>query len=340
MRAMVMAAGLGTRLRPLTDHLPKPMVPVANRPVLEHLFRRLVRSGVDGAIVNLHYHADAIRSYFGDGTHLGLPIEYSFEGELMGTAGGTKRCERYLTAEDDCFLVTSADGLHDVDVAALVAHHRQRDAVATLAVKQVPETEQFGVVVTDDDGRVVAFQEKPKREEARSNLANLGIYVFDRSVLDRIPEETFYDFGRQVLPELVRDGLPMTVYETDAYWSDVGSVEELVAGNLAAVAGEIGIDLPGEEVRPGVIAAEGVRLDEATEITGPVLIGRDATLAARCEITGPAVIGPGCTIGTGAAVRRAVLLPGTTVPSDGLVAGGVMGDATQLAETWRRWPVR
>jgi mannose-1-phosphate guanylyltransferase/mannose-1-phosphate guanylyltransferase/phosphomannomutase len=336
---MVMAAGLGTRLRPLTDHLPKPMVPVANRPVLEHLFRRLLRSGVDGVIVNLHYHADAIRGYFGDGTRLGLPIEYSFEEELMGTAGGTRRCGWFLTAEDDCFLVTSADGLHDVDVGALVEQHRGSDAVATLAVKRVPETEQFGVVVTDADGRVTAFQEKPPREEARSDLANLGIYVFDHAVLDRIPADTFYDFGKQVLPELVRDGLPMRVYETDAYWSDVGSVEELVAGNLAAVADEIGIELAGEEVRPGVFAAEGVRLDDATEIAGPVLIGRDATLAARCEVTGPAVIGPGCTIGTGAGVRRAVLLPGTTVPSDGLVAGGVVGDATQLAETWRRWPV-
>ena len=340
MRAMVMAAGLGTRLRPLTDHLPKPMVPVANRPVLEHLFRRLTRSGVDAAIVNLHYHADAIRSYFGDGTHMGLPLQYSHEEELLGTAGGTKRCEWFLTEDDDCFLVTSADGLHDVDVRSLVASHRATEAVATLAVKQVPETEQFGVVVTDEQGLVTAFQEKPKREEARSNLANLGIYVFDHSVLGRIPSATFYDFGRQVLPELVADGLPMRVHETDAYWSDVGSVEELVAGNLSAVSGEIGIELPGKEVRPGVFAAEGVRIDDATEITGPVLIGRDATLAASCQVSGPAVIGPGCTIGTGAAVRRAVLLPGSTVASDGLIASGVVGDAGQLAEAWRRWPVR
>jgi NDP-sugar pyrophosphorylase family protein len=257
----------------------------------------------------------------------------------MGTAGGTKRCQAFLTQDDDCFLVASADGLHDVDLPALIAHHRASGAVATLAVKPVPDTEQFGVVVTDGEGHVTAFQEKPSRADARSDLANLGIYVFDHSVLDRVPEDTFYDFGRQVLPELVRDGLPMVVYETDAYWSDVGSVEELVAGNLAAVSGEIGIEPSGVEVREGVIAAEGARVDDATEITGPVLIGREATLAARCQITGPAVIGPGCTIGTGAAVRRAVLLPGTTVPSDGLIAGGVMGDATQLAETWRRWPV-
>ena len=189
---------------------------------------------------------------------MGLPLQYSHEEELLGTAGGTKRCEWFLTEDDDCFLVTSADGLHDVDVRALVANHRATDAVATLAVKQVPETEQFGVVVTDERGPRDGV---PGEAEARGGpleprqpghlrLRPLGARSASRSA-------TFYDFGRQVLPELVADGLPMRVHETDAYWSDVGSVEELVAGNLSAVSGEIGIELPGKEVRPGVFAARG-----------------------------------------------------------------------------------
>lgn len=336
---MVMAAGLGTRLRPLTDHLPKPMAPVANRPVLQHLLERLAGSGVEGAIVNLHYFPDAIRSYFGD-AH-GLPVAYSYEPELLGTAGGTKRCEAYLTAGgDDCFLVTSGDGLHDVDLAALVARHRASGAAATLALKPVAEVEQFGVAVVDEEGLIRGFQEKPSREEARSDLANLGVYCLSTDVLRRIPADTFYDFGKQVLPELLADGEKMAAFVTEAYWSDVGSIDELVAANLASARGETGVQLGGREVGDGVVVEDGASVDPAAELVGPVLVGRDATIAAGAQITGPAVIGPGCTIGRNAAIKAAVLLPGATVPSDGLVAGGIMGDADRLAEAWRHWPAR
>ncbi len=336
---MVMAAGLGTRLRPLTDHLPKPMAPVANRPVLQHLLERLAAAGVEGAIVNLHYFPDAIRSYFGD--RHGLPVAYSYEAELLGTAGGTKRCERFLAdGGDDCFLVTSGDGLHDVDLAALIARHRASGATATLALKPVAEVEQFGVAVVDEEGLIREFQEKPSRAEARSDLANLGVYCLSTKVLERIPADTFYDFGKQVLPELLADGEPMAAFVTEAYWSDVGSIDELVTANLATARGETGIRPGGRDLGDGVFVEDGASVDPGAELVGPVLVGRDATIAAGAQITGPAVIGPGCTIGRNAAIKAAVLLPGATVPSDGLVAGGIIGDADRLAEAWRHWPAR
>ncbi len=331
MRAMVMAAGLGTRLQPLTDHLPKPMMPVANRPVVEHLFRRIAGAGLEAAIVNLHYHADAIRGHFGDGSKVGLPLEWSYEEELLGTAGGTKRCEPFLRAGGDTFVVTSADGLHAVDLRGLIARHREAGATATLTVKKTDRPDLYGVAILDERGRVVDFQEKPAPGTARSDLVSIGIYCFSVDVLDRIPPETFYDFGKQVLPELAAERANMVVYETEAYWSDVGSVDELVNANLAAVRGEIDLGLPADDA--DLIDPAATVHADAT-LAGPVLVGAGARIEADADVTGPAVIGPGSIVGAGAAMRNAVLLPGAALPAGAVFAGGVYGEAARLGRSW------
>ena len=258
MKAMVMAAGLGTRLRPLTDFLPKPMMPVANRPVLHHLLNLLRRHDVTEVGINLHAFPEMIQRYFGDGAALDMSILWSEEPELLGTAGGTKKLQDYWG--DETILITSGDGLHDVDLTALLGHHQRTGALATLTVKPVPDPSSYGVVILDRDTRVRGFQEKPRRDEARSDLANCGIYVIEPQLLERIPPGTFYDFGEDVWPNLVAAGEEVYAYTTMAYWNDVGDLDELRNTILDAVLGHVRVDIPGEEIAPGVWAEEGCKI--------------------------------------------------------------------------------
>jgi NDP-sugar pyrophosphorylase family protein len=333
---MVMAAGLGTRLRPLTDFLPKPMMPIANRPVMHHLLNLLHRHDVREVGINLHAFPEMIQKYFGDGSELGMSITWSHEPELLGTAGGTKKLEQLWG--DETILVTSGDGLHDVDVTALLGHHRRTGAIATLTVKPVSDPSAYGVVIVDRDTRVRGFQEKPRREDARSDLANCGVYVLEPELLDRVPEGEFSDFGEHIWPSLVAANEEVYAYTTMAYWNDVGDLDELRNTILDAVLGHVRVDIPGEEVAPGVWAEEGCRIDEAASIEGPVVLGPKVVIEADAQVRGPAAIGADCHVGRAAAIRRAALLPGTAVPDEGLAIAGIFGDASKLAESVLRYP--
>ena len=240
---MIMAAGLGTRLYPLTGALPKPMVPILNRPALEHIVRLLAEHGVTEAVVNLHHFPDIITRYFGDGSPWGVSLHYAFEEVLLGTAGGVKNNQAFLGGGS--FLVMSGDALTDVHLGEMFEAHRRRGSIATLAVTEVADPSEYGVVVTDEQQRVVGFQEKPSAEEALSHLCNCGIYVFEPGIFERIPAGTFYDFGRQVLPELVADGVPFHVHRVCGYWSDVGSLGEYSRGNADALRGAVRVAVPG-----------------------------------------------------------------------------------------------
>jgi NDP-sugar pyrophosphorylase family protein len=335
-KAMVMAAGLGTRLRPLTDFLPKPMMPVANRPVLHHLLNLLRRHDVREVGINVHAYPELIQSYFGDGSKLGLSINWSHEPELLGTAGGTKKLEEFW--EGETILITSGDGLHDVDVTALLGHHRRTGALATLTVKPVSDPSAYGVVILDRDTRVRGFQEKPTRDEARSDLANCGIYAIEAELLDRIPPDTFYDFGTEVWPSLVAANEQVYAYTTMAYWNDVGDLDELRNTILDAVLGRVRIDIPGEEVAAGVWAEAGCSIADSARIDGPVVIGPGVVIEEEAQVRGPAAIGADCHVGRAAAIRSAALLPGTAVPDDGLAIAGIFGDASKLADAILRYP--
>jgi mannose-1-phosphate guanylyltransferase len=336
MRAMVMAAGLGTRLRPLTDFLPKPMMPIANRPVLHHLLNLLHRHDVREVGINLHAFPEMIETYFGDGSKLDMSIKWSYEPELLGTAGGTKKLQSFFG--DETILVTSGDGLHDIDVTALLGHHRRMGGIATLSVKPVSDPSAYGVVILDRDTRIRGFQEKPRRDEAKSELANCGVYVIEPQLLERIPQDAFHDFGRDVWPQLVAANEPIFAYTTLAYWNDVGDLDEFRNSILDAVLGHVRVEIAGEEFAPGVWAEDGCRIDATAILEGPIVLGPNVVVGAECQIRGPVAIGADCLVGRAAAIRRAALLPGTAVPDEGLAIAGIFGDASKLAESVLRHP--
>jgi mannose-1-phosphate guanylyltransferase len=318
---MVMAAGLGTRLRPLTYEAPKPMVPVANRPVMEHILLLLRGHGFGEVIANLHWFPDTIRDRFGDGARLGVALTYSYEEELLGTAGGVRGVADFFG--DEPFLVMAADALTDIDLAALRAAHEANDGIATLAVTRVSNVSEFGVVITGSDGRIQGFQEKPDRGEALSDLANCMIYVLDREIFDYFPDQPVVDFALDVFPALLSNDVPFHVHETDAYWNDVGSLPEYLRGNLDAVEGAVEVELAGRllDTSGGDDALE--RGDPG--VSGRVLAAEGCELDPGARLDGPLVIGEGCTVGAGARVKHAVLLPGAQVAPGAIVAGAVVG---------------
>jgi NDP-sugar pyrophosphorylase family protein len=333
---MVMAAGLGTRLRPLTDFLPKPMVPIANRPVLHHLLNLLARHDIREVGVNIHVFPELIKSYFGDGSALGMSIRWSEESTLLGTAGGTKLLEDFWGRET--ILITSGDGLHDVDVTALLGHHLRTGGLATLAVKPVDDPSSYGVVILDRDTRIRGFQEKPSRDEAKSDLANCGVYVIQPELLDRVPPDTFFDFGTDMWPALVAAGEPVYAYTTMAYWNDVGGLDELRNSILDAVTGRVRIAIPGTEILPGVWAEEGCDIHQTAAVEGPVVLGPNVVIEEGARIRGPAAIGAESHVGRDAAIRSAALLPGSLVPDEGIAIAGIFGDASKLADSILRYP--
>jgi mannose-1-phosphate guanylyltransferase len=334
MRAMVLAAGLGTRLRPLTYEITKPMVPVLDRPVMAHIVDLLDRHGFDEVIANLHYFPETIREYFGG------RLEYRYEEELLGTAGGVRACASFFGEEP--FVVISGDALTDIDLTALAARHREAGGVATLAVKAVEDTSEYGVVLHGGDGRITGFQEKPAPEEALSNLGNCGIYVFDPQIFDYFPPRPFVDWAQDVFPTLLENDVPFYIHETREYWNDVGSLNELRQGTFDALRGELRLQVEGEEVSPGVVVAGdrgsegGGGLGADTEIEGPVWIGRDARIGAGARLTGPVVVGDGATIGERAQLRDSILFPGTEVAADSILIGAIAGHAGILESMRRR----
>jgi mannose-1-phosphate guanylyltransferase len=320
-----MAAGLGTRLRPLTHAIPKPLVPVANRPIMEHILERLRRDGFGEVVANLHWFPDTIRDHFGDGSGFGVELTYSYEERLLGTAGGVRNVREFFGSEP--FVVMAGDALTDIDLAALVAAHEASGWIATLATKRVTDTTEYGVVVTGSDGRVQGFQEKPDPAEALSDLANCMIYVLEPEIFDHFPGAEAVDFALDVFPALLDADVPFGVHVTDAYWNDVGSLPEFLQGNLDVLTGAVDVAPAG--ILAGSAADAG--LVGEVELEGPVLIGEDATIGAGAQLDGPLVIGPGASIGSGARVRESVLLAGAEVPADALLAGAIAGNAGALA---------
>ncbi|MGE5282021.1 MAG: sugar phosphate nucleotidyltransferase [Chloroflexota bacterium] len=331
MKAMVLAAGLGTRLRPITYAMPKPMVPVLNRPVMEHIVRLLAGHGFAEAIANLHWFPETIEGHFGDGSAFGIELSYSREEALLGTSGGVRNAAGFL---GDSFLVISGDALTDIDLAAMRAFHESHDGVATLATKRVADTTQFGVAITGADGRIQGFQEKPEPAEALSDLANCGIYMFRSEIFDFFPAPGtskaagegdppgFADWAMDVFPALLENDVPFYSHEIDAYWNDIGNLDELRQGNLDALRGAVAVEPGAPEVADGVRAASPL---DGAEVEGPALIGAGVELGAGVRIQGPAIVGDGCRIGEGAWVRDSILLAGAELAPRAMLVGAIAG---------------
>jgi mannose-1-phosphate guanylyltransferase/mannose-1-phosphate guanylyltransferase/phosphomannomutase len=326
---MILAAGLGTRLRPITYGMPKPMVPVLNRPVMEHIVRLLTRNGFGEAIANLHWFPETIEGHFGDGSGFGIDLSYSREEKLLGTSGGVRNAADFL---GDSFLVISGDALTDLDLAKMREFHESHEGVATLATKRVSDTSQFGVAITDVDGRIQGFQEKPDPAEALSDLANCGIYMFRSEIFDFFPEPGtskaagpddpagFADWAMDVFPALLDSDVPFYSHEIDAYWNDIGNLDELRQGNLDALSGAVAVEPGAPEVAPGVHSASPL---DGAEVAAPVLVGAGVEIGAGVKIEGPAILSDGCRIGAGAQIRGAILLAGAELPPGAIQIGGI-----------------
>jgi len=335
MRAMVLAAGLGTRLRPITYAMPKPMVPVLNRPVMEHIVRLLAGNGFGEAIANLHWFPETIEGHFGDGSAFGLELSYSREEALLGTSGGVRNAREFL---GDSFLVISGDALTDIDLAAMREFHESHDGVATLATKRVADTTQFGVAITGADGRIQGFQEKPQPAEALSDLANCGIYMFRSEIFDFFPEPGtskaagaddpagFADWAMDVFPKLLENDVPFYSHEIDAYWNDIGNLDELRQGNLDALSGAVRVEPGAPEVADGIRSASELG---GAEVEGPALIGAGVEIGAGVRIQGPAIVGDRCRLGEGAWVRDSILLAGTELAPEAMLVGAIAGRVTK-----------
>jgi mannose-1-phosphate guanylyltransferase len=319
MRAMVLAAGLGTRLRPLTNEITKPMVPVLDRPVMAHILDLLEHHGFEDVIANLHYFPESIKQYFGE------RLTYRFEQELLGTAGGVRGCADFFGS--DPFLVISGDALTDIDLSAFAARHRESGGVASLAVKKVSDTREYGVVLHDRDGRITGFQEKPSPEEALSDLGNCGIYIFEPEIFDYFPERPFVDWAQDVFPALLENDIPFHIHEVREYWNDVGSLAELRQGTFDALRGELRLQVEGREVAPGLIVAGESVVPRSAEIEGSVWIGQDVELGENVRLTGPLVLGDGARVGEGSQLRDSILLPGTKVAPGSILIGAIVGHA-------------
>jgi mannose-1-phosphate guanylyltransferase/mannose-1-phosphate guanylyltransferase/phosphomannomutase len=328
---MVLAAGLGTRLRPITFDMPKPMVPVLNRPVMEHILRLLAKHDFDETIANLHWFPELITGHFGDGSELGVSLSYSKEEQLLGTSGGVRNAADFLGDE---FLIISGDALTDLDLSAMREFHQSHDGIATLATKRVTDTSQFGVAITDKEGRISGFQEKPDPSEALSDLANCGIYMFRKEIFDFFPEpgtskaagegdpEGFADWAMDVFPRLLESDVPFYSHEIDAYWNDIGNLSELRESTVDALTGKVEVEQVGEIV-------DGYRSGEPQgdegELAGPVLLGPGCEVGEDVRIDGASVIGDGAKVGAGSRLRDVIVLPGAQVPERSVLVGAILG---------------
>ncbi len=325
-KGMILAAGQGTRVRPLTKDLPKPMVPILGKPVMEYLIEHMARHGVRQIMVNVAYHHRKIEEYFGDGHRWGVELGYSYEGTLdhgeivprpMGSAGGMRHIQDFSGFFDETTLVLCGDALVDLDITAAVAQHRAQGAVASVVALDVPrdQVQNYGVVVANADGRVQSFQEKPSPEQAKSTLASTGIYIFEPEVLSLVPPQQNFDIGSQLFPLLVDKQLPFYVQNRAFNWIDIGRVSDYWSVLQRVLQGEVAsMAMPGREVRPGVWVGLNTPIDwDTVTIEGPVYIGSSVRLEPGTHITGPAWIGHGCHLRAGAQVSRSVLFEYTRI---------------------------
>lgn len=320
MKAMILAAGKGTRVRPITQTIPKPMIPILQKPVMEFLVELLRQHGFDQIMVNVSHLADVIENYFRDGQKFGVQIAYSFEGrieegemigEALGSAGGMRRIQDFSPFFDDTFVVLCGDALIDLDLTAAVKWHREKGAIATIVMKSVPREEvpSYGVVVTDESGKVKAFQEKPSVEEALSTDINTGIYIFEPEIFKYIPSGEEYDIGSQLFPALVAEGAPFYGISMDFEWVDIGKVPDYWRAIQSVLLGQVkNVSIPGIEVRPGIYAGLNVAVNwDKVDITGPVYIGGMTIIEDGAKIVGPTMIGPNCWLCSGATVENSVI---------------------------------
>ena len=327
MQAVIMAGGEGSRLRPLTSNLPKPMLPIANRPMMEHIVLLLKQHGITDIVATVQFLASLIRNYFGDGSDLGVSMSYANEEVPLGTAGSVLGARDLLSGT---FLVISGDALTDIDLEEVVSFHRKRGAAATLVLKHVQDPLEFGIVMTGEDGRIERFLEKPTWGQVFSDTINTGIYVLEPEILDLIPPDQPYDFSSELFPAMLDKGLPLFGFVSDAYWTDVGNTDAFLQAQYDVLAGSVRADLPGFELRPGVWVGEDVDVHPTARIEGPALIGDNSRIGAGATVGPSTVIAGNAIVADDAVVSAGVVMERGYVGAYARVRGGVVGRGSGL----------
>jgi mannose-1-phosphate guanylyltransferase / phosphomannomutase len=327
MKAVVMAGGQGTRLRPLTSNQPKPMVPIVGKPCMEHIVELLRKHGFEDVVVTLAFMPQAIRGYFGSGESFGVSISYSVEETPAGTAGSVKLAQEAL---EEPFLVISGDALCDIDLEALVRFHREHEAIVTIGLVSVPDPLEFGIVVTDADGRIERFLEKPSWGQVFTDTINTGIYVLDPSVFRHIPTDRPYDFSKELFPLLLEMGRPLYGYVAQGYWQDIGNLDQYRRANFDALDERVKLNVPGIRLRGNVWMGEGVELDDLDAVEGPAFVGNYSRVAAQASVGPYSVLSTSVTLREHARTAHSVVEASTYIGRSALIEGAVVGKSCDI----------
>ncbi len=327
MKAMILAAGVGSRLDPLTRNVPKPMVPIVNRPVMEHIVELLKRHGFTEIMVNLYYLGDQIESHFGDGSKWGVRIHYSKEDRLWGDAGSVKRCEHFF---DDTFIVIGGDDITDLDLTRLLRYHKEKRAIATIALSLVDDPSEYGIALLNERGRITRFLEKPRGEVIFSNAANTGVYVFEPEIFDLIPRGVTYGFGANLLPLLLEQRRPFYGFLTSSYWKDVGNLRTYQQTHVDAMQGRVSLCIPYPERRKYVWIGKDVKIDPTAEIGYPVVIGNNCEIGPGAKVLEYTVLGDNCVVEDNATVQESILWEGAVVMRDTMLVRCVVGKGCRV----------
>jgi len=327
MNALLLAGGLGTRLRPLTETIPKPMAPIANRPWLEHLIVQLKQQGIQDIVIAVKQYREKISSHFGNGRKWGVNIRYTVEHTLLGTAGAIKNAEPYL---DDRFVVFNADIVHDANLAPLIRFHEGHGGCVTIGLTEVEDPSHYGVVEQDEQGRILRFVEKPKKEEAPSRLINAGIYVMEKKALTYIPAGREVSIERETFPLLIREKAGVYGMPVSGFWMDMGTRDRYRAIHWEILNRKTNIPIPGREASDGVWLGPNCRIGKGVTLVPPVLIGDRVTIGDRSHIGPYSVIGSDCRIGSNVRCSETILWDGCVVHDDVQLHQCVLGYGLEI----------
>jgi mannose-1-phosphate guanylyltransferase / phosphomannomutase len=328
-KAVIMAGGQGTRLRPLTSNQPKPMVPIVNKPCIQHILELVQRHGINEVVMTLAFLPRLIRNHFGDGSNFGMRIDYTVEETPAGTAGSIRLAKNLL---DDTFVVISGDALTDFDLTKVVEFHRERQALVTIALKSVENPLEFGVVIVDEEGRIQRFLEKPGWGQVFSDTVNTGIYVLEPEIFDHIPEGQPYDFSHDLFPKLFDMRKPLYGTACEGYWQDIGSLEQFLQANRDALDGKVRVTPPGVRLRGNIWVAQGASLESLDDVEGPAVIGANARIDAAASVLSHSILGDNTVVRAGAQIGGSVLGENVYIASGAVVMGAVLGNAVEVHE--------
>ena len=332
MKAIILVGGEGLRLRPLTCNLPKPMVPIVNRPFLEHMVEHLKTHHIDQIILAICYLPDRIQSHFGDGSSFGVKLSYAVEQTPLGTGGAVKNSERFL---NDTFPVFNGDIFSDLDLTEMIRFHRAHKAKATIALTPVDDPTAYGVVELDSQNRVKGFIEKPSRDKVTSNLINAGIYVLEPELLELIPSGVHSMVERGLFPDLVKRGIPFYGFRSNAYWLDIGKPDDYLKLHQDLLTGKAVSHFPGKAIADGVWLEEGCKIHTSVKLVGPIVMGRGCIIEQNANISGPTVLGSGCIARQGCTLDEAILWQNVKLGNNVTVKNSVVGNNSAIGDnTW------